>query len=69
MAKAVRNFFTETESTRLRGALVLLLGSGSLLFLFLTNPDIANPYYVFGLGITALAVVTGAALLISSQMS
>lgn len=68
MAEAVRSFFAETENTRLRSALVLLLGSGPLLFLFLTNPEIANPYYVFGLGITAAAVLTGVFLLISSQM-
>lgn len=43
---------------------VILMGSSFCLFVFLTNPDFANSYYVFGVAATMLAFVSAIATLV-----
>ena len=51
-------FKLDTEAAR-----VILMGSSFCLFVFLTSPDFVNPYYVFGVAVTALAFVFAIATL------
>ena len=44
---------------------MLLIGSSFCLLLFLNGPELSNPYYLFGVGVTGFTVVFATVTLIS----
>lgn len=65
MYGVVRDSLEDRYSPSVQSAVILLMGSGFSLFLFLNNPDFTNPYYVFGVGVMGFTIVFAAVMLIS----
>lgn len=63
MSPAIPDAVREAYDPDIRAMTAVLLGASFVLFLLLVNPEFTNPYYVAGLVVTALAVVSAAAVL------
>ena len=65
MYRAVRDSVEDWYNPSVQAAMILLMGSGFCLFLFLNSPDFSNPYYVFGVGVMGFSIVFAVVMLIS----
>ncbi|RDI72045.1 acyl-CoA dehydrogenase [Halopelagius longus] len=68
MSGTVRDYLADAYNPTIRGSAILLSTSGFVLFVFLGSPDFTDPYYLFGLGTTILAVISAVIMLVSVRM-
>ena len=65
MYGTVRDSLEDWYNPNIQSVVILLMGSSFSLFLFLTTPDLTNPFYVFGVGVMGFTVFFAAVMLLS----
>ncbi len=65
MYGSVRESFEDWYNPSIQSAVIVLMGSGFCLFLFLNSSNFTNPYYLFGVGVMGFTIVFAALMLIS----
>ncbi|QZP38774.1 hypothetical protein [Halobaculum magnesiiphilum] len=67
MLSDLRTYVLSQYDPSIRAAQIVLLGSSFVLVLFLTGPDFANPYYLFGIVAVVAAILSSIAILIGDR--